>query len=206
MDLSTVSRTPEGYLRLLKDQYELLKEAVDDFYEGKDRKANDAAVRIRTLVHNTNQSTSLLSLIAADYMDLLIYHRISTANPKAVFVLKQPISMGGDGKSKFIRDDFSNPEYSLVPLRRWWTEDYLIIGTVRSSKKQVVLDVTNKDGGAHVDPDVPFRHVTTSEPPLIFGLNEHAVRPNLARSTVAQAGNELLEYLERNFPVVTGTR
>jgi hypothetical protein len=33
MDSSTVSRTPEGYLRLLKDQYELLKEAVDDFYE-----------------------------------------------------------------------------------------------------------------------------------------------------------------------------
>jgi hypothetical protein len=133
-------------------------------------------------------------------MDLLIYHRINTANPKAVFVLKQPIAMSGDGKSKFIRDDFSNSDYSLVPLRRWWTEDYLTIGTVRSSKKQVVLDVANKDGGAHVDPDVPVRHVAASEPPLIFGLNEHAVRPNLARSTVAQAGNELLEYLERNFP------
>jgi hypothetical protein len=56
-----------------------------------------------------------------------------------------------------------------------------------------------------VDPDVPLRHVATSEPPLIFALDEHAVRPNLARSTVAQAGNELLEYLERNFPVVKGT-
>jgi hypothetical protein len=91
-------------------------------FTSKDRKANDAAVRIRTLVHNTNQSTSLLSRIAADYMDLLIYHGISTANSKAVFVLKQPISMSGDGKSKFIRDDFSNPEYSLVPLSRWWTK------------------------------------------------------------------------------------
>jgi len=30
----------------------------------------------------------------------------------------------------------------------------LVIGEVRSSKKQVVIDVANKDGGAHVDDDV----------------------------------------------------
>jgi hypothetical protein len=52
------------------------------------------------------------------------------------------------------------------------------------------------------DPKVPFRHAAASEPPLILGLNEHAVRPNLARSTVAQAGNELVDYLERHFPFV----
>jgi hypothetical protein len=78
----------------------------------------------------------------------------------------------------------------------------LVIGAVRSSKKEVVLDVANKDGGAHVDPEVPSRHAAASEPPLIFGLNENAVRPNLARSTVAQAGNELLDYIERHFPSV----
>jgi len=203
MNSSTVSRNPGGYLRLLKDQYDLLKDAVDGFYEGKEAKANDAAVRIRTLVHNSSTSTALLSLVAPDYMDLLIYHRPKASDhPRAVFVLKQPIQMSGDGKSKFIRDDFTKPDYKLVPLRQWWTEDYLVIGAVGSSKKQVVLDLANKDGGAHVDPDVPFRHAAASEPPLIFGLNEHSVRPNLARSTAAQAGNELLEYLERNFPSV----
>lgn len=204
MNLSTVSRHPGGYLRLLKDQYELLKDAVDDFYEGKEARANDAAIRIRTLVHNTAQSTAMLSLVAANYMDLLIYTRSNKDddNPKAVFVLKHPILISEDGKAKFVRDDFTNPDYLLVPLERWWTEEYLRIGWVRSSKKEVVLDVANKDGGAHVDPDVPIRHVAASEPPLVFGHNEHAFRPNLARSTVAQAGNELLEYLERNFPSV----
>jgi len=84
-------------------------------------------------------------------------------------------------------------------------DQYLVIGTIRSSKKQVVLDVANKDGGAHVDDEVPARHVAASSPPVVFGANGNFVRPNFARTTVAQAGNELLEYIERNFPnVVSG--
>jgi hypothetical protein len=201
--MGSVTRSASGYAQLLKDQYTLLKDSVDDFYAGHEVKANDAAVRIRTLVHNTPRSTALLPLIAPNYMELSIYHRTKRlTHPRAVFVLQQPVQISSDGKSKFIRDDFTNPDYELVPLERWWTEDYLVIGAIGSSKRQVVLDLADKDGGAHVDPKVPFRHAAASEPPLIFGLNEHAVRPNLARSTVAQAGNELLNYLERYFPVV----
>jgi len=198
-----VSRNPSGYLKLLKDQYELLKDAVDGFYAGNTAKANDAAIRIRTLVHNTEKSKALLSLVAENYMELPIYHRANTNDhPDAVFVLKQPFVLSRDGTFAFIRDDFSNPDYTLVPLERWWTEEYLIIGAIRSSKKQIVHDLANKDGGAHVDPEVPLRHAAASEPPMIIGLHPNAVRPNLARGTVAQAGNELLDYIERHFPTV----
>jgi hypothetical protein len=115
--------------------------------------------------------------------------------------MMQGISMSGDGTSKIIRDDFKLGLHELVPLEQWWTEPYLKIGlTVHSSKKQVVLDVANKDGGAHVDPEgVPTRHAAATEPPFQFGVNNSLVRPNLARSTVAQAGNELRDYIERHF-------
>jgi hypothetical protein len=76
------------------------------------------------------------------------------------------------------------------------------MGTVRSSKKQVVLDLGNKDGGAHVDEEIPPRHAIASRPPVLLGVNENFVQPNLARATVAQAGAELQEYLERHFPSV----
>jgi hypothetical protein len=109
--------------------------------------------------------------------------------------------MSGDDTAKFIKDDLSSSQHELVTLEKWWTDEYLIIGQVRSSKKQVVLDVANKDGGAHVDPDVPAWHVAASEPPFAFGVNEKFVQPNLARVTVAQAGNELLDYMERHFSV-----
>ena len=49
------------------------------------------------------------------------------------------------------------------------------------------------------DDDVPSRHVVATLPPFRFGVNENFVQPDLARGTVAQAGGELLDYLERHF-------
>lgn len=194
-----VTRSPAGNAKLLKDQYDLLKDALNDFYAGVDARAIDVAVRIRTLVHDSDKSAAFLATIDPNYRALDIYHK-PPVGEKVVFAIRQSIQMTGDGKSKIIRDDFKLALHELVPLERWWTEDYLKIGPVHSSKKQIVLDVANKDGGAHVDPVVPTRHAAACEPPFQFGVNENFVRPNLARSTVAQAGNELQDYLERHFP------
>lgn len=194
-----ISRSQAGNLQLLKDQYVLLKGSVDEFYAGVNANAIEIAVRIRTLVHNTSSSHAFLATIDPNYRNLNIYRR-TPSNPKVVFAIPSGIQMSGDGTAKFIKDDFSSPQHELVTLERWWTEEYLIIGNVRSSKKDVVLDVANKDGGAHVDPiGVPARHAAASEPPFAFGVNENFTRPNLARVTVAQAGNELLDYISRHF-------
>ena|SRR5271154_5938138 len=193
-----VTRSQAGNAKLLKDQSALLKDSVDDFYVGIEAKAIEIAVRIRTLVHNTSSSHAFLATIDPNYRNLDIYRR-TPPNPKVIFAIPAGIQMSGDGTAKFIRDDFSSPQHELVTLERWWSEEYLIIGNVRSSKKDVVLDVANKDGGAHVDPNVPERHAAASEPPFLFGVNDNFKQPNLARVTVAQAGNELLDYIERHF-------
>jgi hypothetical protein len=196
-----VTRSPAGNVRVLKDQYDLLKDALNDYYAGIEAKAIEVAVRIRTLVHDTDKSHAFLASIDPKYAQLDIYRK-PPPRKNAVFAIPTGIQMSGDGTSKIIRDDFALGLHELVPLERWWTEEYLIIGQVRSSKKQAVLDVANKDGGAHVDPEVPTRHAVASEPPFLFGVNQNFVRPNLARSTVAQAGYELQNYLERHFPTL----
>jgi hypothetical protein len=194
-----VTRSPAANAKVLKDQYDLLKSSVNDYYAGIEARAIDVAVRIRTLVHNTDRSHAFLATIEPNYQKLDI-HRKRPPAKNVVFCIPMSIQFSGDGRSKIIKDDFTRGFHELVPLERWWMEDCLVIGPVRSSKKRVVLDVANADGGAHVDPEVPTRHVVASEPPLHLGRNEHLVRPDLARSTVAQAGNELLDYLERHFP------
>lgn len=193
-----ITRSPAGNAKALKEQYELLKNALNDYYAGVEVRAIDVAVRIRALVHDTKDSHAFLATMDPNYRTLDIYHR-PPLGKNVVFAIRQGIQMSGDGKSKSIRDDFKLGFHELVPLERWWTEEYLRIGPVHSSKSQIVLDVANKDGGAHVDPNVPARHIAASEPPIRFGVNENSVQPNLARSTVAQAGNELLDYLERHF-------
>lgn len=193
-----VRRNQTGNAQLLKDQYDLLKHSIDDFYRGIDAKAIDIAVRIRTLVHDTSSSHAFLATFDPNYRSLDIYRRRPPA-AKVVFSIPAGIQLSGDGTKKFIKDDFGSGQHELVTLEHWWTDQYLVIGTVRSSKKEVVLDVANKDGGAHVDAEVPSRHAAASEPPFQFGVNDNFVRPNLARVTVAQAGNELLDYIERHF-------
>jgi hypothetical protein len=200
-----VQRTPTGYLNLFKEQYDLLRAGIEDYYAGKEARAVDISVRIRTLVHSTASSTPYLSFIDPNFLDLLIYHQPRKHDqPGAVLVMKHRFQLRGDGTTKFLRPAFTEEgsTYELVPLRQWWTEEFLVIGTVRSSKKQVVLDLANKDGGAHVDEDVPVRHAAASFPPVRFGIGEKQVQPNLARATVALAGEELRECIERHFPGV----
>jgi hypothetical protein len=194
-----LTRTPEGYLQLLRDQYSLLKDSVNDFYEGNEAKALDIAIRLRTLIHHTDSSRALLSFIEPNYSQLAIYLKQEKPPTGTVLSIKTPFQISVSGEAKPIRDEFTNPPYSLVPLQRWWTEEYLVIGDVCSSKKMLVLDIANKDGGAHVDENVPRRHAAASEPRIIMGTGLKAVRPNLVRTTVAQTGNEFLDYLERHF-------
>jgi hypothetical protein len=175
-----------------------LKDSVNDYYAGVEARAIDVAVRIRTLVHDTDKSHAFLGTIDPNFQKLDIYRK-RPAPKDVVFSIPMHLHVSGVGPSKIIKDDFALGFHELIPLERWWTEDYLRIGAVRSSKRRVVLDVANTDGGAHVDPEVPARHVVASEPPLRLGQNENSVRPDLARSTVAQAGHELLDYLERHF-------
>ena len=193
-----VTRTPAGNAKVLKEQYELLKDAVNGYFAGAEIKAIVAAVHIRTLVHDTDKGDAFLATIDPNFNKLAIYRKPQPSS-KAVFWMPVGVQMSGDGASRIIRDDFKQRAHELVPLERWWTDPYLVIGDVRSSKKQVVLDVANKDGGAHVDDDVPSRHVAATLPPFQFGVNENFVQPDLARGTVAQAGGELLDYLERHF-------
>jgi hypothetical protein len=193
-----VTRTPAGNAKLFKEQYGLLKAAVNDHFDGIEARAIDVAVRIRTLVHDTGSSHAFLATIDPNYEKLDIYRK-PLPSAKTVFWMPVGVQMTGGGESKIIRDDFKRGLHELVPLERWWSDDFLILGNVRSSKKQIVLDVANKDGGAHVDKEVPHRHVAATLPPFQFGVNENFLRPDLARGTVAQAGGELLDYLERHF-------
>jgi hypothetical protein len=199
-----VSRTPDGYSQLLRDNYALLKDSVEGFYAGSYAKALEIAVRLRTLVHQSDArpgqtpSRPLLDFIDPQYLKLSIYHKLPT--PGVAFAVNQRIQVGVSSIPKFVRAEFTTPPYSLVTLEQWWTTEYLALGTVRSSKKQITLDIANKDGGAHVDANVPTRHAAASEPPVVFGGTDgQFYRLNFARGIVAEAGSELLDYLERHF-------
>ena len=77
------------------------------------------------------------------------------------------------------------------------------MGTMRLSKRTIVLNVANRDGGAHIDDTVPDSHTVLSAPPFFFkmghGGHVQLMQPNIAYGITAQAGCEMQECLQRNF-------
>lgn len=201
-------RNPGNDGKLLRDQYGRLKDAVAGFYEGKEVQALNIAVTLRVLLHETGNSCSLLSRLNRNYWELDI--RDKPLDRRAVFVVPVRLEITGDGTRRMVRPNFVSPAYQLVPLSRWWNDEYRSLGAVRLSKKTIVLNVANKDGGAHVDSIIPDSHAMLSEPPFFFGLDQGGrkllMQPNLAYGVTAQAGCEMEDYLERHFPEFTSER
>jgi hypothetical protein len=197
------TRNPGNDLALVRQQYDRLKEAVDAFYAGKEVQALNIAITMRVLIHETDRSRSLLSRVNPNYWDLTIHHR-PVLNPRAIFAVPVTIQIGGDGTRKIIRTNLDSPSYQLVPLRQWWNAEYQPLGKLRLSKKDIILTVADKDGGAHIDAKVPDGHATLSEPPFRIGVmmkNGEGLfsQPNLAYNITAQCGYEMQAFLERHF-------
>ena len=74
---------------------------------------------------------AFLATIDPNYKKLDIYRK-PLPSAKTVFWMPVGVQMTGGGESKIIRDDFKRGLYELVPLERWWTDDYLFLGNVRS--------------------------------------------------------------------------
>jgi hypothetical protein len=186
---------------LLREQYSRLKDAIDGFYVGKDFQALNIATILRVLVHETRKSRPLLSRLDRRYWDLMIWHR--PLNSKTIFRVPITLSVGGDGTKRVIRSDFASPDYRLVSLRQWWSSDYQPLGGIRLSKRRIILNVANKDGGAHIDESVPNSHAALRIPPFFFGIEQGSekifMQPDLAYGITAQAGCEMQECLERHF-------
>jgi hypothetical protein len=196
------TRNPQNDLKLLRDQHSRLKEAVDAFYAGKEVQALNVAITVRVLIHETDRSCSLLSRVNPNYWDLTIHHR-PVLTPGAVFALPVTLQITGDGARQIIRTSLDSESYQLVPLRHWWNAEYQPIGILRLSKKDIILTVADKDGGAHIDARVSDIHATLSEPRFRFGMIQGAegifMQPNLAHAITAQSGYEMQTFLERHF-------
>lgn len=198
----------------VQEQFLRLHEATDGYYAGRLEQALNAAVAIRVLVHETAQSRSLLGQIRRDYFSLEINDRAQPA-PKAgeTPILDLPVRLRvGAGGASYVRPDFGASFYRRVPLAQWWSNSFVLIqeGDGWLSKKDIILNVANKDGGAHVDPAVPMSHAHLSSAVQFMrwgfdGISrgkpiaDSRIDLNAAYGIIAQSGCELQAYLEEHF-------
>jgi hypothetical protein len=192
---------------MLREQAGLLRTSLDSFYKGNFAESLRIATSIRVLVHETGASKPLLKQARSDGFDLEIPEQVGEPRSGQEEIMRFAVSVRlGPGSIVAPAVDFRSSHYSLSRVGSWWSRTVFTfpsrVGTqVVYTRKQVVLMLTNREGGAHVDANENPDYVRLlTDLPLVFVPGGSEIEtPDLARFLAAQSGAEMLECLNRNF-------
>jgi|SRR5580704_7675158 hypothetical protein len=193
----------------LEEQRHLLGKSIREFASGDLAEGVRLAIAMRVLVHETGGSKPLLGQLTPNYLQLEVLDRkppkeekLPPGTHKAV-VMSVPISVQISDRGVLLNTNLGVDDYEPSILGKWWTRPCLILpGLGGLSRKEIVLGITDKEGGAHVDVNLSprYRQLMDSKQ-LQIGWGKGEVTPlNLSRYMTAQAAVELLHCLNKNFP------
>ncbi len=209
----TVKQSDKELLKHLEEQIGFLQRSAIAYDNGFTGEAKRMATTIRVLVHDTHQSISLLTALGKK--DIQFYSTASNIdNGKSMSThrlvgLKLSTNRGTSEASYYAPLDdrplYVNVNRKMV-FRLWWNE-IVIIDKMRNefSRKDLVLSVSNKDGGAHIDPELDDAYAAltrynslgwTSSDSKGIGRNLEGVE----LVNIRQICHEVLKSLKDGFP------
>ncbi|MGV0693116.1 hypothetical protein [Mycobacterium paraintracellulare] len=163
------TRTRDQLLELFEEQTEFLELSNASFDEGHLTEAKRLAVTLRVLFHNTRKSHALIHQLGFD-QTLTWVDTCGMPDPKNMMPQWGLIIMGiraetnealfsprldGGAPGRIRTKTLQLPRGSRVLLDEWWTEPVVRDAShALFSRKDFVLALSNKEGGAHVDPEI----------------------------------------------------
>jgi hypothetical protein len=202
-----MARLKQELLDKLKEQMGFLRASLDAFYKGDFAESLRIATTIRLLLHESGKSKPLLKQVRPGGLDLQILEIAGEESPGEEGIIRFAVSLRlGPGPKVAPAVDLGSTFYALSSIGAWWGRPVFAFpsrfGTrVVCTRKQVILILANREGGAHVDPEEDPGYVRLlTDQPLTFHCDEVPIEtPDLARFLTAQSGVEMLECLKRNF-------
>lgn len=212
--MNKVLQTEKDLKKQLENQLLLLGVLADSYDKGNFIVAKSIATAIRVLVHDTNKSHSLLDQLGLknkyffDSCSNLDIEK-SLKNKKIGNTIRVGSFCGlvGVAGNKFIPylDDVINC-FGFVKFDEYWNRIVFIDSHKKIfTRKDIVLFVSNQDGGAHVDPKIDNDYKKlTKENSLGWKFSQdgkiwkNSQEPELA--TIRQIGHEILKSLLSDYP------
>lgn len=191
---------------LLKENLEFLRSSAIAFDSGNLAEAKRMAVQIRVLLHDTKESKSLLTQLGWK-QDLRYLDTAMNYNPKSfsshhglVGLLATP------EKATYFAflDDYppTGRPNNYVSFPDWWNK--VVISDQRKiqyDRRELIMALANKVGGAHVDPNLDHDYVELTKNNSIgwFYFNESEEAPilNIELFSVRQICFEIISTIER---------
>jgi hypothetical protein len=148
----------------LKDQINFLIASSISYDNGFEGESKRLATVIRVLVHDTTQSSALLAQL--NKMEILFFDSSCTFYPNnplpnnCLTMIRLSKKEGGEFEGDYIAPleniSSSRNNNKKVGFDRWWSRNVVLkdIGKNQFKRKDLILTVANKEGGAHVDPEL----------------------------------------------------
>jgi len=166
--MAEYAQTRDELLGHLRDQIAFMKQSASSYDEGFEGEGKRLAVIIRVLVHDTSNSTSLLTLL--NKKNIKFYDSATPYAPRNLFPYSGLAMMRistSEGASHVAPLDGGAPTRSRtrkIPFNVWWDNMFVIRGKDQQTftRKDLVLTVANKEGGAHIDPKLDQAYTNLS--------------------------------------------
>jgi hypothetical protein len=196
----------------LREQINFLRSSCDAYDRGDKKEAKRIASIIRTLVHDTSRSKSLLNQLGIK--DNLRFHDSSyeekSKEPGAIRIgtYAALVGISSFGYIPYLDDSLGK---DMVSFNDYW-EKVIFIDQEHNTftRKDIVLYLANKDGGSHVGPSLDERYAKLSRQNSIgwkVGVdNEPIELSGVELAAMRQIGHEILKTLVPNYSkkMVTG--
>jgi len=191
----------------LKKQVKFLKSSCAAFDQGEWEESIRIATSIRVLLHDTNKSTSILKYLGAKNIHLFSScgNLTESANePNTIRICgfaMGVITVGAQSSYGPDLSDFKLNSSILLPLDKWLEQIvWPLSPECQFTRKFLILTAANKDGGAHVDEQLPeeykkladetFGTITVKSQSKIY-YEQDVVKMNLV--AIRTIANELLK-------------
>ena len=152
-----MTNTRNDLIELLQEQIGFLKRSCSAFDEGFMDEAKRIAVTVRVLLHNTANSNSLFNQLKFnDYMLIDTCPTLVGSIPGRIFQagLAVPSLKGYVPRHQLP----AKAPPTWLGFEQWWNKPVIKTEDRTYSRREIVLLLANKEGGAHVDPKLTFHY------------------------------------------------
>jgi hypothetical protein len=214
------TQTEQELKKHLKEQIDFLQRSANAFDDGHTSEAKRIATTLRVLLHDTSRSKSLLTLLGKKrmkfYNTAVEYDSGLAPNMKLIQIIVRGHGDKNKGEGEFFDDaHYRAPLDNFPPnidtnkktdFLQWWNQNVIIdLKKNKFSRRDLVLYVSNKDGGAHIDPKLNNEYADLTRFNSL-GLSlisnnvekEFSTSPELA--SIRQICHEVLKSMKDEFP------
>jgi hypothetical protein len=204
--MAKIEQTLDELKQHLKEQIMFLQSSALSYDDGFTGEAKRLAVTVRVLLHDTNGSKSLLKQLGMKEMPLL--DTSTDFDPKNRVSHSGLVIMKSSPQGQLFVPKCTLPprpgvEYPHVCFDDWW-EKLVVVDSQKNqfTRRDLVLFLANKVGGAHVDPKLDEAYVALTRQGSIGwnSISKGKSLPLIETASMRQIAYELLTSFEQTYP------